>query len=118
MSTVEDEVFHLWILFFKLVQATMSRSVIYNAITLSNRTGYHLVIRWSALFYQMNHPIFTIHNFESNSTGIFFYFLYISSEVWEGIWNQTHSVVLNFCLYRSHRLTISHDKASSNRWCQ
>ena len=31
----------------------------------------------------------------------FFLSLYSGREVWEGIWNQTHQVVLNFCLERS-----------------
>ena len=44
--------------------------------------------------------------------------LFFGSEVWECIWNQTHSVVLNFYLGTLHRVTISHDKARSNRWCQ
>ena len=49
------------------------------------------------------------------------YFLlpqYSISEVWEGIWNQTHLEVLNFCLERLHHVTISHDNARWNRWCQ
>ena len=41
--------------------------------------------------------------------------LYSGSEVWEGIWNQTHLVTLNFRLERLHRVTISHHKARSNR---
>ena len=32
--------------------------------------------------------------------------------------NQTHLVVLNFCFERLHHVTLSHDKARSNRWCQ
>ena len=44
--------------------------------------------------------------------------LYSGGEEWEGIWNQTQSVVLNFCLERLHHVTISHDKARWNRWCQ
>jgi len=37
-----------------------------------------------------------------------FYPLYSGSEVWEGIWNQTHFVVLNFGIERLHYVTISH----------
>ena len=44
--------------------------------------------------------------------------LYSGGEVWKGIWNQTHLVVLNFCLERSHHVTTSNDKARSNRWRQ
>ena len=44
--------------------------------------------------------------------------LYSGDEMWEGIWNQTHMVILNFCLKRVHHVTISHDKTCSNRWCQ
>ena len=44
--------------------------------------------------------------------------LYSGGKVWEGIWNQTHFVVLNFCLERLQHVTISHDKARSIRWCQ
>ena len=44
--------------------------------------------------------------------------LYFGSKVWEGIWNQTYLEVLNFYLGSLHRVTISHDKARSNRWCQ
>ena len=32
--------------------------------------------------------------------------LYFGGEMWEGIWNQTHLVVLNFCLERLHHVTI------------
>jgi len=41
----------------------------------------------------------------------FFYLspLYSRSEVWEGIWNPTHLVVLNFCLERLHYVTIFHN---------
>ena len=45
-------------------------------------------------------------------------FLYFGGEVWEGIWNKTHWVVLNFWLERLHHVTISHDKALLNRLCQ
>ena len=31
--------------------------------------------------------------------------------------NQTHLVAMNICLERLHHVTISHDKARSNRWC-
>ena len=48
---------------------------------------------------------------------IFLMRLYSGGEVWEGIWNHTHLVVLNFYLERLHHVTISHDKARSNRWC-
>ena len=44
--------------------------------------------------------------------------LYSGTEAWEGIWNQTHLVVLNFCLDRLHHVTISHDKVHSNRRCE
>ena len=48
-----------------------------------------------------------------NRQGEFFfkYFLlplYSGEEVWEGIWNQTYLVVLNFCLKRLHHVTIPH----------
>ena len=36
--------------------------------------------------------------------------LYSGGEVWEGIWNKTHLLILNFCLERLHHVTISHDK--------
>ena len=41
-------------------------------------------------------------------------------DVGEGIWNPIHLVVFNFCPERLHHVdvTISHDKARSNRWCQ
>ena len=42
--------------------------------------------------------------------------LYSGGELWEDIWNQTHLVVFNFCPKRLHHVTISHDKARSNRW--
>ena len=64
MSTVQNEKFQRmdgWILFFKLVQARISMSVIYN----ERRPCYTLD---SALFNQINHPIFTIHKLQS-STG-------------------------------------------------
>ena len=35
---------------------------------------------------------------------------YSGGEVWQGIWNQTHLVVLNFCLERLHHVTIYHNK--------
>ena len=44
--------------------------------------------------------------------------LYSGDEVWEGIWNQIHLVVLNYCLERLYHFIMSHDKARSNRWCQ
>ena len=49
---------------------------------------------------------------------VFLFPLYSGSELWEGIWNQTHLVVLNFCLDRLYHDTIFHDNARSNRWCQ
>ena len=39
--------------------------------------------------------------------------LYSGSEVLEGIWYQTHLVVLNFCLERLYLVRVR-----SNRWCQ
>ena len=39
--------------------------------------------------------------------------LYSGDEVWEGIWNQTHLMVLNFCLERLYHVTIPHDMARS-----
>ena len=49
------------------------------------------------------------------STYICFWFpLYSGGGVWEGIWNQTHLVVFNFC----HHVSMYHDKARSNHWCQ
>ena len=44
--------------------------------------------------------------------------LYCGNDVWENIWNQTHLVVLNFCLERLHHITRSHKEARSNHWCQ
>ena len=49
---------------------------------------------------------------------IFLLLLYSGGEMWKSMWNQTHLVVLNFCLERLHRVTISHDKSRSNRSCQ
>ena len=31
---------------------------------------------------------------------------YSGSEVWDGIWNETHSVVLNFCLERLQKFNL------------
>ena len=44
--------------------------------------------------------------------------LYFGGEISEGKWNQTHLMVLNFCLEILHHVTMSHDKARSNCWCQ
>ena len=49
--------------------------------------------------------------FSNNDILFFLSLLYSGGEVWEGIWNQSHLVVLHFCLERSHHvpfLTIRH----------
>ena len=43
---------------------------------------------------------------ELNPLGRFLLPLYSGRKVWEGIWNQTHLVVLNFCLERSQAQTV------------
>ena len=53
-----------------------------------------------------------------DALAVFLLPLYTGREVWEGIWNQSHLVVLNFCVKRLHRITIRHDKARSDSSCQ
>ena len=55
---------------------------------------------------------------ECLDTSFFLLSLYSGGEVWKGIWNPTHLVVLNFSLLRLQHGTVSHDKVRSNRRCQ
>ena len=52
-----------------------------------------------------------VHSKETYFKLILFHIIFVLPlygwEVWEGIWNQTHLVVRNFCLERLHYITIS-----------
>ena len=101
----------------QLLQGSGDRGVCCQSVAQLTRTWGRIAL----LFITFYKPILKFKPiYYSSLTGILLFKLppYYSGRVWEGIWNQTHLLVLNCCLENLHRFTISHDKTRWNRWYQ